>query len=88
MTTPVLQGAPAVSPLEEWFDAELRPALLERLAAANGQAAASAEQRRLATIASVNHWLGELGRRFPSWSEETQQVVAVLADELRGRIGG
>jgi hypothetical protein len=39
-------------------------------------------------LAPVRDWLGELPPRSVSWSEETQQVVAVLADELRARIGG
>ena len=38
MTTPA-QTQPA-SPLEQWFDAKLRPVLLEQLAAADGGAAA------------------------------------------------
>ena len=67
---------------EQWFDRELRPALLGLL----DQVRQQAERERENTLRSVEHWLGNLHQRSASWSPETRKVVQVLADELRGRI--
>jgi len=80
MTTP----APAASPLEQWFDAELRPVLLRHLAAADGGAAAAADTRHKATLAAFEHWLTTLGPRSTGWTPETRTVVTALASEVRG----
>jgi len=91
MTTPAQAqpaSAPAVDPLEKWFDAELRPVLLAHLAAADGQAAARAAMRHRQTIASIEHWLGGLAQKSAAWSPETRQAVTVLASEVRGLLDG
>jgi hypothetical protein len=68
----------------QWFDAELRPVLLEHLAAADGQAAARAAARHRQTIAAIEHWLGSLAQKSASWSPETRQAVMSAASEVRG----
>jgi hypothetical protein len=90
MTTPV-QPQPAtaaVDPLVQWFDAELRPVLLEHLAAADGHAAAAAAMRHRQTIAAIEHWLGSLAQKSAPWSPETREVITALASEIRGLLDG
>jgi hypothetical protein len=82
MTTPA-QTQPA-SPLEQWFDAKLRPVLLEHLANADGGAAQLADTRHKTTIAALEHWLTTLPQKSASWSPETREVVTALASEIRG----
>ncbi len=96
MTTPAqapqtAQAQPAsaaADPLEAWFDDELRPVLLEHLAAADGQAAARAAMRHRQTIAAIEHWLSGLAQKSAAWSPETRQAVTVLASEVRGLLDG
>jgi hypothetical protein len=91
MTTPA-QAQPAhaaaVDPLVQWFDAELRPVLLEHLAAADGQAAARAAMRHRQTIAAIEHWLTSFGQRSATWTPQTREAVTVLASEVRGILDG
>jgi hypothetical protein len=75
---------PAASPLERWFDAELRPVLLEQLAAADGGAAALAETRHKTTLGCFEHWLTTLNPRYATWTPETRDAVTALASEIRG----
>lgn len=84
MTTPAPDAPAVAGPLEAWFDAELRPVLLQRLAAADGQAAAAADTRHRATLAALEHWLTTLTGKSAAWTPETREVVAVLASEVRG----
>lgn len=81
---PAAPASPAAGPLEAWFDAELRPVLLQRLAAADGGAAARAVTRHQATLAALEHWLASLGQRSATWTPETHSVVTALAGEVRG----
>jgi len=91
MSTPVEAqpaSAPAVDPLVSWFDEELRPVLLEHLAAADGQAAAREAARHRQTIAAFEHWLGSLAQKSAAWSPETREAVTALAGEVRGLLDG
>jgi hypothetical protein len=93
MTTPALaQPQPpapaAASTLEQWFDAELRPVLLERLAAADGGVANRADTRHKQTIAAIEHWLASYPSQYGTWTPETQQAVTALKSEVRGLLDG
>lgn len=88
MTTPVQATPAAADPIEQWFDAELRPVLLKRLAEADGGAAARAVTRHQATIAATEHWLNSLAQKSAAWTPETRDVVTVLASEVRGLLDG
>ena len=91
MTTPAhAQPASAADDvtLEKWFDDVLRPVLLERLAAADGQAAARAAMRHRQTIAAIEHWLTSFGQRAATGTPQTREAVAVLASEVRGILDG
>lgn len=91
MTTPAPPqpaSAAADVTLEKWFDDVLRPVLLERLAAADGQAAARAAARHRQTIAAIEHWLTSFGQRSATWTPETREAVTVLASEVRGILDG
>jgi hypothetical protein len=89
MTTPILPvvpspaaPAPAV-PLDEWFDREVRPALLGRLAEAEKHSAAHHEN----TFRAIRHWLGELPRRAEQQPPEARAFAKAIVDELRGLLG-
>ena len=88
---PAQPSAPAADPLEQWFDANLRPQILACLQAADGQAAVRERQRHLSTIAALEHWLSTLAQKSAGWTLETRDVVNALASEVRGlldSIGG
>ena len=91
MTTPAPAAATAqpaaADPLEAWFDATLRPVLLEHLAAADGGAANGERQAHLSTKAAVGNWARNVPGRAAAWSPETRDTVSVLMSELRGLIG-
>jgi hypothetical protein len=94
MTTPAQAAlaepqppAPAAAdPLEKWFDAKLRPVLLERLAAADGAAATAAVQAHNTALAAIEYRLQSYGNRYGSASQETREAVAAIVSELQSMI--
>jgi hypothetical protein len=88
MTTPAQPATAPAVPLEQWFDDVLRPVLLQRLAEADGGAAARAAERHRATIAAIEHWLTRLAQKSAAWTPQTREVVTVLASEVRGLLDG
>ena len=83
MTTPA-QAAPAPAvPLEEWFDREVRPVLLSRLAEMDRHSA----DRHENTFRAIRHWLGELPTRAAQQGPEVHAFVVALVGELRGLLG-
>lgn len=89
MTTPVQPAVPSSAapapavPLDEWFNRELRPVLLARLAEAEKHSAAHHEN----TFRAIRHWLGELPGHGAQHGKEAGDFAKTVAAELRGLLG-